>query len=120
MRPQLNEGRYVFTTVDSSFQINFTAILASFKEDENTTLVVTKDNADLLDLPYEGIFSWITLSVHSSLEAVGLTAAVSKALTENSISCNVIAAYYHDHIFVAEHNAKKAIEILNNLSPNTN
>ena len=120
MRPVLNTGRYVFTKVDASFQINFVDIIASFKEEENTTLVLKKEKADTLQLPYEGIFSWITLTVHSSLEAIGLTAAVSKALTEHKISCNVIAAYYHDHIFVAENDAKKAIEILNNLSLNTN
>ena len=120
MRPVLNTGSYVFTKVDASFQISFVDIIASFKEEENTTLVLKKEKADTLQLPYEGIFSWITLTVHSSLEAIGLTAAVSKALTEHKISCNVIAAYYHDHIFVAENDAKKAIEILNNLSLNTN
>ena len=120
MRPVLNTGRYVFTKVDASFQINFVDIIASFKEEENTTLVLKKEKADTLQLPYEGIYSWITLTVHSSLEAIGLTAAVSKALTEHKISCNVIAAYYHDHIFIAENDAKKAIEILNNLSLNAN
>jgi hypothetical protein len=120
MRPVLNTGRYVFTKVDASFQINFVDIIASFKEEENTTLVLKKKKADTLQLPYEGIYSWITLTVHSSLEAIGLTAAVSKALTEHKISCNIIAAYYHDHIFIAENDAKKAIEILNNLSLNAN
>ena len=120
MRPVLNTGRYVFTKVDASFQISFADIIASFKEEENTTLVLKKKKADTLQLPYEGIYSWITLTVHSSLEAIGLTAAVSKALTEHKISCNVIAAYYHDHIFIAENDAKKAIEILNNLSLNAN
>lgn len=120
MRPKLNEGRYVFTKVDASFQIHFTDILALFKEEENTTLVLKKEKADTLDLPYEGVFSWITLSVHSSLEAIGLTAAVSKVLTEHKISCNVVAAYYHDHIFIAENDAKKAITILKNLSLNAN
>ena len=120
MRPVLNTGRYVFTKVDASLQISFADIIASFKEEENTTLVLKKKKADTLQLPYEGIFSWITLTVHSSLEAIGLTAAVSKALTEHKISCNVIAAYYHDHIFIAENDAKKAIEILNNLSLNAN
>ena len=120
MRPVLNTGRYVFTKVDASFQINFVDIIASFKEEENTTLVLKKEKADTLQLPYEGIFSWITLTVHSSLEAIGLTAAVSKALTEHKISCNVIAAYYHDHIFIAENDAKKAIKILNKLSLNAN
>lgn len=52
------------------------------------------------DLKFEGSFRQITLTVHSSLEAVGLTAAVSTKLASKGISANVIAAYYHDHIFV--------------------
>ncbi len=120
MNPKINEGRYVFTVVDSFFQINFSDILATFKEGEHMTLVLKKEKADILKLTYEGVFSWVTLTVHSSLEAIELTAAVSKALTEHQISCNVIAAFYHDHIFIAEHDAKKAMELLKNLSLNSN
>jgi uncharacterized protein len=54
--------------------------------------------------------------VHSSLEAVGFTAAFSRALADNGISCNVVAAYYHDHLFVNKQDADKAINILNNLA----
>ena len=72
--------------------------------------------ADKLDLDYSFIASWITLTVHSSLEAVGLTAAFSKALSENGISCNVVAAYYHDHIFIDKKDTEKAMAILNEFS----
>jgi len=71
-----------------------------------------KHQADDSALPYSVICAWITLTVHSSLEAVGLTAAVSKALTDANISCNVVAAYYHDHIFVPVRDAKQAIAVL--------
>jgi hypothetical protein len=56
------------------------------------------------------------LTVYSSLEAVGLTAAFSRALSEGGIGCNVVAAFYHDHIFVDRKDAKKAMEILNRFS----
>jgi uncharacterized protein len=69
-----------------------------------------------LQLSYSFVAAWITLTVHSSLEAVGLTATFSKALAENNISCNVVAAYYHDHIFVDAKDAAKAMKILHILS----
>jgi len=50
------------------------------------------------------------------LDAVGLTAAFSKALTEVNISANVIAGYYHDHIFVAKRDEDKAMKALIGLS----
>lgn len=56
--------------------------------------------------------AWITLEVHSALDAVGLTAAVSHVLAKENISCNVIAAYHHDHIFVGKEDAQKALKAL--------
>jgi hypothetical protein len=47
---------------------------------------------------------------------VGLTAAVSAALTREGISANVIAAYYHDHIFVPEADAERALDALRALT----
>jgi hypothetical protein len=72
--------------------------------------------ADRLKFDYSFIFSWITLIVHSSLEAVGLTAAFSKALSDNGISCNVVAGYFHDHIFVAQKETENAMNILSSFS----
>jgi len=89
-----------------------------YKEDEGWTVILNKLAADNLKLHYTYIASWITLTVHSSLEAVGLTAAFSKALAEASISCNVVAAYYHDHIFVDQKDAEKAMTVLIELSKN--
>ena len=63
------------------------------------------------------IFRLITLTVHSSLEAVGLTAVVTNKLAEHKISANVVAAYYHDHIFVPCEKAKKAMEVLREFQP---
>ncbi len=90
--------------------------LILFKEEEAFTIIVKKEIADTLKLDYSFISSWITLTVHSSLEAVGLTAAFSKALSDNGISCNVVAAFYHDHIFVDKRDAEKAMVVLNSFS----
>jgi hypothetical protein len=116
MSPKLNAGDFVFCSVGGDFQINADDILGSFREEEGLTIIINKSDADRLQLPYSFIASWISLTVHSSLEAVGLTAVFSKALAEHGISCNVVAAYYHDHIFVAKKDTVKAMEILIQLS----
>jgi len=115
MKPKLNVGEFVFCKTHDLASIDLSQVLMTFKEEESTTLILEKALADQWDLDYTFVASWITLSVHSSLEAVGLTAAFSKALSENGISCNVVAAYYHDHIFVDTKDASKAMEILNAL-----
>ena len=116
MRPILNDGEYVFCTVPMTQTIDRIKIIGSFKEKEGLTVILDKNMADSLNLEYTYIAAWITLTVHSSLEAVGLTAAFSTALAKASISCNVIAAYYHDHIFVAKNDAEKALQVLRQLS----
>ena len=75
-------------------------------------MILPKEKADAMNIPYSTTCAWITLTVHSSLEAVGLTAAVSKALTEANISCNIVAAFYHDHIFVPIADAPRAMDAL--------
>ncbi len=114
MKPLLNIGEFVFCVATN--KINFEEIIMSFKETEGTTIIVKKELADSLHLSYSFVASWITLTVHSSLEAVGLTAAFSTALTKENISCNVVAAFYHDHIFVDKKDAEKAMGILERFS----
>ena len=116
MRPVLNTGDYVFCNVSSFDKIDLKQIIGSFKEEEGITLIISKAYADRLGLNYSSIMSWITLQIHSSLEAVGLTAVFSSILSKNNISCNVIAGYYHDHIFVLKEDAKKAVEVLNDFN----
>jgi uncharacterized protein len=116
MQPHLQEGEYVFCTKTNLTGLDISRFVLLFKESEGFTLVMKKETADSLNLPYSGTFSWISLTVHSSLQAVGLTAAFSTALAKEGISCNVVAAYYHDHIFVETKNAEKALQILQELS----
>ena len=115
MEPVLQSGEYVFVSVGDSIAMNSKEIIASFREKEGTTLILEKEKADKLHLEYDYVASWITLNVHSSLEAVGLTAAISNALAQARISCNVVAAYYHDHIFVGQSEAKAAMQVLTDL-----
>ena len=116
MTPKLNEGEYVFITLTDANQISRADTLCEFKEQEGTTVIIAKQKADALRLSYEYVASWITLEIHSSLEGVGLTALFSSELAKNNISCNVVAAYYHDHIFVDHKDAEKAVTVLRQLS----
>lgn len=113
MKPEHNLGDYVFCKVETLEGIKLDEVEMLFNEKEAITLILKKEIADILQLEYSVVMSWITLTVHSSLEAVGLTAAFSKALSDKNISCNVVAAYYHDHIFVNKKDMNETMKVLN-------
>jgi len=114
LRPSLLPGDFVFCTAANLKYGDLAELqpIASYQEEEGLTLVVDKQAADDAGLAYESVFNCITLLVHSSLNAVGLTAAVSGRLAANGISANMIAAYYHDHVFVPKDKAQLALQLL--------
>lgn len=116
MKPQLNDGEYVFCTVKAWPAIQPAEVIGSFQEAEGLTLILARERAQALGLAFSYEAAWITLTVHSSLEAVGLTAAFASALGRAGISCNVVAAFYHDHIFVAKADAQQAMAVLEQLA----
>ena len=116
IKPEQQPGDYVFCTVEDLSIVPPAEAILMFRENEGITVIVRKELADKLGLNYSFVAGWITLTVHSSLEAVGLTAAFSKALAEKDISCNVVAAFYHDHLFVRQQDVAAAMEILKGLS----
>ncbi|MDJ0460145.1 ACT domain-containing protein [Streptomyces sp. H27-C3] len=115
IRPELNPGRYVFTTVAGGVPPGLTPVV-TVTEPEGLTLVVRKEDADAANLPYDYEAGWITLRVHSALDAVGLTAAVSRELAEAGVSCNVVAGFHHDHLFVPHGLAAGAVALLEGLA----
>lgn len=117
LQPELGDEDYVFCVLDSQAGVEADIQpLATFREAEGITWVLSQTEADTAELAYQGVFKRITLTVHSSLEAVGLTAAVASVLAEHGISANVIAAYYHDHVFVPKAKAQQALALLSALS----
>ncbi|MCX5054322.1 MULTISPECIES: ACT domain-containing protein [unclassified Streptomyces] len=115
MRPELNPGSYVFTTVEGDIPAGVAPVV-TVAEPEGLTLVVRQEEADAAGLAYDYVAGWITLRVVSALEAVGLTAAFARELAEAGLSCNVVAGYHHDHIFVPHEQAEQAVAALNDLA----
>jgi hypothetical protein len=114
LSPVLNGGSYVFVQSDIGDGIEDAVVTVS--EPEGRTLVLPRERADALGLSYGLVTSWITLQVHSALEAVGLTAAFATALTDAGISANVVAGFYHDHVFVPEERRDDAMRVLRELA----
>lgn len=112
MNPVLKPGEFVFVNGGVPPSEAFASVI----EDEGLSLVVLKEVADRFNASYDLVARWITLTVNSSLEAVGLTAAFSSALAERGISCNVIAGLKHDHILVPKKDALSAMEALKELA----
>jgi uncharacterized protein len=113
MSPQLNGGSYVFVRADGDEGLEDAVVTVA--EPEGRTLVLPRERAETLGLPYAFVASWITLRVHSALDAVGLTAAFATALAQEGISANVVAGFFHDHLFVPEDRREDAMRVLRSL-----
>ena len=111
----LNPGVYAFCAAPQGTDIARIPAIALFHEREGISAILPEESAAALGLPVAFRAAWITLTVHSDLEAVGLTAAVAAALTAEGISCNVVAAVHHDHVFVPIDRADDAIAALDRL-----
>ncbi len=118
MSPQLNAGEYVFCTLRDGQLPSGLEVVGSFREQEGLTVILERSHAERAGFSFDYVAAWITLNVHSALEAVGLTAAFATALGKSGISCNVIAGYYHDHLFVGQADAERAMQVLRDLAAN--
>lgn len=113
LKPALRDEHFAFCTLPEP---DFAALsfrpICTFVEKEGVTVICTKEEAAQNQLRSTFPCRMITLTVHSSLDAVGLTAAVATKLAEAGISANVVAAYYHDHVFVPADKAGQAMKVL--------
>ena len=113
----MHDGVFVFCSIAADKEVP--AALKPvhlFREREGTTLVMRREEAESAGLPHQFASRLITLTVHSSLEAVGFMAAITGRLAEAGISVNAVSAYYHDHLFVPERRADEALQLLQEMS----
>ena len=118
LEPILHGGEFVFCSVGDFNWAKWMGLdpVGMFREVEGLSLILRRDRADLAGLEYESVFRLIGLTVHSSLDAVGLTAAIANCLAARGLSANVVAAYYHDHIFVPADRSADAMQAIQSLA----
>lgn len=115
MQPVRRQGEYVFCSVVQANDLSrYIALdpIGLFYEEEGLTLILRRHRADAAELPYTAVFCMITLSIHSSLEAVGFLAAITGKLANHGISVNPVSGYYHDHLFVLATQTDAAMQLL--------
>ena len=117
MKPEMHEGVFVFCSISEDKEIPATfRPVHIFREREGTAFIIQREEAEAAGLPYQFASRLITLTVHSSLEAVGFLAAITGRLADAGISVNPVSAFYHDHLFVPEPRAEEALHLLQNMS----
>jgi uncharacterized protein len=117
MTPEATLGVYVFISTNNPKLVTRLSpkAICTFKEKEGLSMLIPVELAEKSKLCVDHPMRCITLNVYSSLEGVGLTAAVSTALGERDIPCNIIAACHHDHVFVPSDMCDRAMEVLKSL-----
>jgi uncharacterized protein len=111
--PEVVPGSFVVVTAVEPLPV---VAVATVREAEGVAHVLSRPDADRLGLTYDVVLGWITLRVHSALDAVGLTASVATALTEAGISANALAGFHHDHLLVPVDRTEEAVAVLRSLS----
>ena len=121
MTPVLQPGQFVFiSTWDKALMAKLgNDAISTFREDEGLSMLVPLLSAKDAGLAVALPMRCITLNVYSSLEGVGLTAAVATALGSHDIPCNMVAACHHDHVFVPADKCDQAVEVLQALQKQT-
>ena len=112
LRVERRPGVFTYAAVRAPAPELLAAAHGVVTEDDLTTLVLPVEAAERAGLPVELEMAWLSLTVRSSLEAVGLTAAFSAKLGKAGIPCNVLAGFHHDHILVPVDRAQHAIDVL--------
>lgn len=117
MKPKLQPGTFVFCTVPAGQRLPPALNpLLTFREQEGTTLVISREQAEAEHLRCAFPSRLITLTVHSALDAVGFLAAVTARIAEAGISANAVSAFHHDHLFVPIERADEAMAVLRAMS----
>ena len=117
VKPEMQPGTFVFCTIPPGEPIPAAVNpLLTFREQEGTTLVIPRDEAEAAGLRYAFASCLITLTVHSALDAVGFLAAITARLAAAGISVNAASAFHHDHLFVPADRADDAMVLLREMS----
>lgn len=116
MSPALHAEPYVFCSVaDEQAPGLWSVAVGLFREIEGVTVVLSARAADAAALTYVGTWACITLTVHSSLTAVGFLATLSARLAAAGISLNPVAGFHHDHLFVPWERRFDALDVLDSI-----
>ncbi len=108
----LADGVFVFSTIAGEKLPDGIVPQMVFREAEGTTLILLRDEAERLGIPYEFPCRMITLNVHSSLEAVGFIARIATELARHGMGVNPVSGFYHDHLFVPDGREDEAMDVL--------